>query len=253
MGRILPFVLAAVAVIALTLVEGLKTGRWVDLDRRTAYCASLLTQIPDRVGDWVGEDSTVEENILTTAGADGYISRNFQNLTSGERVNVWLIVGHAHDIAEHTPDSCYPSQGASQRAPHENYTISIEGQPDAVFWTAVFDPKNAAVPSARVFWSWFQPETEGELRWIAPSGPRWAFGNAPTLYKMYFTANAGKDEKPQDNSVCVEFAKEFMPAIRPILEQATRPTPDSFDPTATTSAATTEAADDADLSDDDAT
>lgn len=233
MVRLLPVAIALVAIVALTVVEGVRTGRWVPVDRQTAYCASLLDEIPNKIGSWVGEDDEVESTILVVAGADGFVSRMYRDNVTGRAVNVWLIVGHAHDTAEHTPDSCYPSQGYTQRDASDVYTIELEDQPDANFWTAVFEGGRTGGPPKRVFWAWFRPE-EGadQVEWIAPDKARWYFGNTPQLFKLYFTGNAqleGEDFQLSDSD-CVKLAKEFLPVVAPILNKANQPAPDDFTP-----------------------
>lgn len=230
MVRLLPVAIAVLAIVSLTVVEGIRTGRWIDTDRPLAYCASLLNDIPTKIGDWKGQDDEVDSDVLVVAGADGYVSRMYRDPASNRVVNVWLIVGHAHDTAEHTPDFCYPSQGFAQTEATNRFTITMDDQPDADFWTGVFEGGGSGAPAKRVFWAWFKPEVDGGVNWVAPEQSRWHFGNTPRLFKLYFTATAeGEgDDVDLNESDCVEFAREFLPVVEPILQRANEPVPEDF-------------------------
>ena len=236
MLRLIPFAIAAVAIAVLTYVEGKITDRWIDGNIASDYCASLLTEVPDVIGDWEGVDGEVDEEIQRTAGAQGYVSRVYKHKTTGQQVDVWLIVGHARDTAEHTPDSCYPSSGFDQKDPNAVFDLEVEGEPPAQFWTAVFQRQSAfGVGANRVFWAWFKPtlgeEEDGAaegVEWIAPENARFFFGSTRALYKLYFTAQLRDTNQAPDESVCLEFAGEFLPIANEILERANRPIPAGF-------------------------
>lgn len=235
MLRVIPFVIAAVAIAVLTYVDGSITDRWVDGTRPSAYCAELLKDVPNKIGDWEGVDEDVDSNIQKTAGAQGYVSRVYKHSVTGQTVDVWLIVGHARDTAEHTPDSCYPPAGFEQEEPNAVFQIEAPGQPPGDFWTAVFHKQETlGLVANRVFWAWFKPtlgdseDGASEVRWIAPDRPRFYFGSTRALYKLYFTAGASGVDEAADASVCLEFAAEFLPAVEPILARANKPVPDDF-------------------------
>lgn len=236
MLRLIPFAIAALAIAALTFVEGSITDRWVDVNRESAFCSTLLAEVPDVIGDWEGTDEEVDPEIQKTAGAQGYVSRAYRNKVTGRLVDVWLIVGHARDTAEHTPDSCYPSSGFQQKDDNANYTMNVEGETPATFWTAIFHKSSPIGTTAnRVYWAWFKPTLGGNddgaatVDWIAPSNPRFHFGSTRALYKLYFTAAAKDVDESPDDSVCLEFADQFLPILNDILAQANDGVPSDYD------------------------
>jgi hypothetical protein len=223
--RYLPYVLAVVALVGFTAYQGIVTDRWRE-NIEAKECAQLLESIPKNIGDWVGEDKVVADQIKNTAGAEGYVSRTYRNSKTNQVVDVWFIVGHSFDIWRHTPTVCYRVQQFEQHGKEEVYTIQAEGQEPADFFTTIFKKGASA---ERVFWGWSKPvrdeeqvnwiAPQGSKSWFAPSGGRGYFGNMRALYKLYFTAGvASPDEKPED-CVCVEFAQEFLPVANAILEQ----------------------------------
>ncbi|MEO1496608.1 MAG: exosortase-associated EpsI family protein [Planctomycetota bacterium] len=232
MARLLPIPIAVVVIAILTIVEGVRSGRWVNTDVPMLYAASLLDQVPTKIGSWEGQDDEVESNILVIAGAEGYVSRDYRDTETDAIVNLWLIVGHAHDTAEHTPDFCYPSQGYPMRGGMEHQQVKVDGLPESEFWTAVFEPGEAGGIAKRVFWGWFKPTDTGEVQWVAPEKSRWFFGNTPVLFKVYFTSRAEKDGDEVDfaETDSVRFAREFLREVSPLLAKANQPVPEDFVP-----------------------
>lgn len=228
--RYLPYVLAVVALVGFTAYQGVVTDRWRENVEAEA-CAKLLDMVPKTIGEWVGEDEEVEEIIRKTAGAEGYVSRMYKNTRTNEVVKVWFIVGHSFNIWRHTPNICYKAQGFSQYAPQEKVSIQADGQEPANFFTSTF---NKGPYAERVFWSWTTPITDpGQpVEWIAPDYARGHFGNMRALYKLYFTAAVkSMDEKP-DDSICIPFAKEFLPIANKILGQTGAASPTEAAPAA---------------------
>jgi hypothetical protein len=164
--------------------------------------------------------------VQKTAGAKGVaISRDYRNTQTGERVGLWLIVGHARDISAHTPDVCYPASGFEIRARENSlYPIVVPGLPDAPFWTNTFYKEDRLTGRTlnRVFWAWFNPEAdenEGKVAWEAPSNARWRFGNTRALYKMYFTSDMHDQTETAEQSPCVHFARDFLPVVDKVLSE----------------------------------
>ena len=74
----------------------------------------------------------------------------------------------------------------------------------------------------RVFWSWYKPNEEGMVEWKAPKIVRWEFGNARSLFKLYFTSNMHDFRETTEESPAMKFAKDFMPVVDKALSTAQR-------------------------------
>jgi hypothetical protein len=216
--RYLPYIVVLAAIAGFTYLEGVVSERWTGAGEAARRSAVVLKEIPTRIGEWEGEDEEVDDEIQRVAGAQGFISRIFRNKRTGETVSVWLVVGHAHYTAAHTPDICYPSAGFRQYQKNARFNLDVDGK-SVEFWTGLFrQDQGLGVSNQRVFWTWFLPQPGAtELEWKAPESPRFTFGGARALFKLYFTAAAADESERPEESVALEFAKEFLPVVGPIL------------------------------------
>lgn len=238
MTRIVPIVIAVLAIVALTVVEGVMSERWGD-NRLCGYCASLLDNVPKTIGEWTATDNQVTEIERKGSGARGYVSRTYHNDATGKDVGVWFIVGHARDTFRHTPDICYGGNGFTMEGNQARHELPLEDGKKATFFTATFGKSSAmgGEMKQRVFWSWFKPDTgSGEpVVWRVPEGMtssaiRYEFAAAPALYKLYFTVSGPEADSPPDHSVAMVFAREFLATVDPIVAPANGEIPDGFTP-----------------------
>jgi hypothetical protein len=219
MTRYIPIVVGLALILGLTYTQIQMTDRLAGTNVTAAQRAELLSSVPMNVGDWHGEDKAVDASVQKTAGAIGAISRDYRNARTGDKVELWLIVGHARDIAFHTPDICYPASGFEARSKENSlYPMVLQGLPDAPFWTNTFYKEDELTGRRliRVFWSWYNPtssENEGKVIWEAPGNARWHFGNNRAIYKMYFTSEMRDPSETAEQSACLRFARDFMPEV----------------------------------------
>ncbi|NOZ39329.1 MAG: exosortase-associated EpsI family protein [Planctomycetes bacterium] len=221
---LLPAVLALVAIVSLSFYEGYAMkDRWSEPGIEAKELSERFAKVPLNIGEWEGEDLPVDEVVRKTAGAIGYVSRRYTNVTTGKTVVLWLIVGHSRDITRHTPNICYPSSGFRQTGSQVRHLIELSDGTEANFYTAKFEKEDAfSRNKERVFWTFNHP---GANQWEAPEeGPRWRYGLAKALYKLYFTSTVQADEEVIDHNVATEFAEIMLPAIDKALfptEEAT--------------------------------
>jgi hypothetical protein len=224
MSRYLPIVLGVLVIVGLTIPQIVMSDRFASTNVSAAQRADLLKKVPKKIGDWHGDDMTVEASVKKTAGAVGAVSREYRNIRTNEKVNLWLIVGHARAISAHTPNVCYPASGFEQRAPDNSlYPMEFPGVPRAPFWTNTFFKEDfTGRRLVRVFWSWYNPQSDennGKVVWEAPENSRRQFGNTRALYKMYFSSEMRDLSETADNSACLRFAREFMPIVNEALAE----------------------------------
>jgi hypothetical protein len=222
MSRYLPIVLGVLVIVGLTIPQIVMSDRFASTNVSAAQRAELLNRVPKKIGDWHGEDKKIDETVRDVAGAVGAVSREYRNIRTNEKVDLWLIVGHARDVARHTPNVCYKGAGFEQRAPDNSlYPMEFAGVPKAPFWTNTFFKEDfTGRRLVRVFWSWYNPESdenEGRVMWEAPENSKRQFGNTRALYKMYFTSEMRDLSEMPEQSACLRFAREFMPIVNEAL------------------------------------
>jgi uncharacterized protein DUF3485 len=230
MVRYSPIIMAVLLIVGLTYIEVNMTDRLAGTNVSAEQRAALLDKVPTTVGDWRGDDVPVDPNVRKTAGAIGAVDREYHNVRTGEKVRLWLIVGHAREVSAHTPDICYPSQGFQARASENSvFTMVFPDQPKTDFLTNTFLLENNSGPQLkRVFWNWYDPmnkANEGKVVWEAPTNPRWHFGNTRALYKMYFTSTMRDPKEFAEQSACVRFARDFLPEVNKALAEVYSDTP----------------------------
>jgi hypothetical protein len=222
MSRYLPIVVGVLAIVGLTYAQVVMTDRFLTNNVTAEREAKKLENVPKEIGDWHGEDLKIEDDVRKKAGAVGAVSRSYRNVRTGEEVNLWLIVGHAHDIWRHTPNICFPASGFEARANEDSlYPMAFPDQPQSPFLTQTFFKEDfTGRKLVRVFWSWYNPESddnEGKVVWDSPKNARRKFGNARALYKMYFTSEMRDPMETTEQSACIHFARDFLPVVSKVL------------------------------------
>jgi hypothetical protein len=215
----IPVAVTVVLIASLTFWESIYSDRFTGSSVDAAEFGKLFANVPKEVGPWVGDENPVKEETLNTAGAVNHVSRTYVNRDTGQKVDLWLIVGHARDIVRHTPDICYPSQGFAQDGTTQKQSIEAVDGTKAVFNTARFrqeSPLGQGGPLVRVFWGWNANKPE-EKDWIAPESQRIHFGNNTALYKMYFTSSMKDRDELVTGNNAMEFAKVMIPEVNKAL------------------------------------
>jgi hypothetical protein len=221
----LPVIVGVVAIVVLTVVQGLMTDRLVDTNVTAEQRAQLLKDVPKEFGEWTSKDLEVTEEVRDTSGAVGCVSRAYRNSRTGDTVRLWIIVGHARAIGAHTPDICYRGSGFTMRSPISSlYSFEYEGRKEkADFWTNTFIKEDSLSGRhlVRVFWAWYNPKPGKPIVWQAERDPFAAFGNTRALFKMYFSSDMRDLNETTEESPAMKFGKEFLPKIEQVLLNST--------------------------------
>jgi hypothetical protein len=212
----IPVAVTLVLLATLTVVEARFSDRWSETNVTAEEFGKRFENLPQEIDGWIGTDNVVKDETLDVAGAVNHVSRTYENPETGQRVDVWMIVGHARDIGRHTPDVCYPSQGFAQDGDKMKQTVDAEGEEPATFFTARFRRENQPGMATRVFWAWNANESPEDV-WEAPGNTRLRFGNNKALYKLYFTSTMSDRNQPISENVGYRFARMTLPVINRTL------------------------------------
>ena len=72
----------------------------------------LLTNLPRRIGSWVGRDIPIPANVQRAAGNDAFLKRLYRDETRGQWVNVYIAyTAHPRTMLGHRPRICYVAGG----------------------------------------------------------------------------------------------------------------------------------------------
>jgi hypothetical protein len=71
-----------------------------------------LDTLPMVIGDWVGQDTPIDADIVERAQTDDYLNRTYENSRrSGEKLSLWINYSNTGLNLRHTPEVCLPSSG----------------------------------------------------------------------------------------------------------------------------------------------
>lgn len=202
---------------ALMLIVGTGAAhRWrdskrVDEARVLTLAAERLRDVPQRFGDWVGEDLPMDEAQLRRGQIEGHLSRSYTNTTNGATVLTLLVCGAPGPISVHTPDACFKGNGYELAKPAQRH--QLEGERPAEVRAGDFLFAASPVPHGlRVLWTW----NEGS-GWRAPDQPRLAYAGNPFLYKAYIVRPSSNPGESLEGDACLSFLSAFIPVLEKSL------------------------------------
>jgi hypothetical protein len=219
--KYLPFAVVLIALGVGTLIEGKFSDRWgrASSEKLTAF-TERLTKVPKTVGDWVGVDDQMTEQKkkeFELSNCDGFISRTYTN-REGQSVNVYLVSGSARHVTIHTPDWCYRGAGFLNEDDPQQYTIDkTTGLPTPPEMLTTIFVKEEPTQSfrIRIFWGFTD-----DGNWRGPRMPKPTFAGKSAMYKLYMIADVnahGRSNEDVETSPVLEFARQFLPALQPVL------------------------------------
>lgn len=205
--------LAAGAIAAVAIVEGIRSNRWgATVDIQVA--ARKLDNVPRDFGNWKGTDTPIDDKIIRIAEAVGNVSRNYVNTKNGEQINVLLLCGPSGPIGAHTPEVCYGGLGFACKGKPARKPVTYANDGSATFWSARFEKKSLNEEALRVYWAW---SANGD--WEAALNPRAEFALKPVLYKLYLVRGDDQLSRVADpNQEPIDmFLHEFLPIVKNAL------------------------------------
>jgi hypothetical protein len=209
-------VAAAVLIVGAGLVHGSWTDRWRTSPALAALAARFET-VPMVIGDWKGTSFELPAEERAMAGAVACLGREYSNPSRGAKVSVLFLGGLPGKISTHTPDVCYRGGGYVLDSPTSFQRRYGPDERPAEFKTMLATKQGTSPSVLRIFWSWNASE-----EWSAPEEPRWKFGAAPALCKLYvIRETAGAVVDPAADP-CNDFLTLFLPELDRLVFSAAR-------------------------------
>src|SRR3954454_19679778 len=209
------FLLAVVAIIALTigpaLIEGQYVNRWgtpPDLEGASQRVGSF----PREFGSWtfVENGDPLHPEVCRELGIEGYMTRAYKNRNSGALVRVLLMVGQSGPLLRHPPYICYANVANEQigeMTKIETTTTTPAGEFN------LLEYKRARTVTNDRFLVAYGLATDAI--WKVPAMPRIEFGAAPLLYKVQLlTALDPSQSREAGTTLLKNFADDFSAAFQ---------------------------------------
>ena len=214
MRRALVLNLLAVALLILHgIVHGWWSGRWSD-GRELDAAADRLANVPLTLGEWNGEPMQLNAKRQAMGEIRGSLLRRYVHRQHRTVLSLLIVCGEAGPIAVHTPDVCYRGAGFDLAGPVRPLTVG--SGPEAEFQASLFRKRGEEAAALQIFWSW----NDGQ-GWRTPAHPRFAFGGAPALYKLYVVREmASAPGSGPDRGV--EFLRVLLPELEKVLFERDR-------------------------------
>ena len=205
-------VLIAVLVLVLSgLLHGLASERWATKPA-LSQAAARVPKVPTEIGPWRAEPVESDAAAFAQAGAVSYWTRSYVNGKTKDRILVILMCGRSGRMAAHTPEVCYRGAGYEMERDPETLALSTsQGAALGTFWTARFAKAGDTASAQRLWWSWRAQDT-----WQASAQPRWDFGGASCLYKLYLSHDETGPENASTAAI-TDFMRQFLPELNKTL------------------------------------
>ncbi|MFZ1936724.1 MAG: exosortase-associated EpsI family protein [Thermoguttaceae bacterium] len=212
----LQFSLAVLVAVGLTIASGVihgrMTNRWgVQID--TVAAANRLKEIPNEFGDWqLQAAEELDKGALQQLDPAGYVVRRYQNLQTGDVVNVTVLLGRPGPISVHTPEVCLGMQNYEVVGERRKATISAAAGADELWWLD-YKVRNLSGDQLRLYYAW-----SSGGRWQALEDARFWSAGLPYLYKTQLSCvlPPGATNPPSDDP-CRKFLQDFVPVARKYL------------------------------------
>jgi EpsI family protein len=221
-----PLLIAAAAAGLFLLAAGggyrALSGQLMRADEPAHIPAGTLKELPLNIGQWVGRDQSLDEQILKRASVDDHLTRLYQRTTDHASVAIWIAYGiRARDLMPHRPEVCYPGAGWTLRkTDHLDFRVPDNQTVTArllTFASGTVDPRPLVVLTYYIV----DDETCEDVSLLRSKAWR---GQTAIRYmtqiQISYRIETMSTASPE--TILGEFASETFPLIRALLENAAR-------------------------------
>lgn len=92
--------------------------------------AGSLRVLPTRIGDWTGQDLSLDPALVAATATDDHLYRTYQRHAGTATVCLYIAYGiQGRDLMPHRPEVCYPGAGWAIRASRRARLPLADGSP----------------------------------------------------------------------------------------------------------------------------
>jgi hypothetical protein len=210
--------LACALAIASGTVRAWQVRRVEDALRLHRESPFPLESLPMTVGNWVGEKTELDPDIVARTGSNDLVTRRYVNQTTGVALDVIVLHGPASDIFIHSPDFCYPRAGYTQMGDLGERPVSTPAGPVA-FRTAAFTRGDPAHPDTQeVYYSW-----RYNGRWTTEVRRPREMERVSGMYKVQVARRLQPNEARSVDNPCEAFLEALLPALEARIAEHSSP------------------------------
>jgi Protein of unknown function (DUF3485) len=167
-----------------------------------------LESIPNTLGDWQGEPTEIDEQIVRLSGARDVVTRRYVNRNTGVAIDMILLFGTAVDMYGHTPEVCYPAAGYTLVSSPELRRVQTPSG-DASFRTLVYAKgEGAAARLQEVNYTW-----RHNGRWSPELANYKLLERIPGMYKVHIARHTTGRERREIGNPSEAFLRALLPEM----------------------------------------
>lgn len=189
----LPIGIIVVMTVASGYLQGQLSGRWGVPDDVEAI-GERVGVFPREIGAWhaVSEEK-LSDGVIKELQCGGYVSREYRNAKTGERVAIILLFGPSGTMTAHSPDVCYGAQGHTVIGDAEQVMIASENGIEGEFLVQGLKSDGLGGGDLRVYYGWW-----ADGKWTAPKLARLRLAGHRYLYKVQVQTRVDSSAAQED-------------------------------------------------------
>jgi hypothetical protein len=208
---------ALLAVLAVTTyLQGVATERWgrEKTERLQKLATNVNERIPMEIGEWIATEHEVDKEQYKASNCEAARALTFENRTSGEEIDVFVVAGTARNVTIHTPDWCYRGAGYEMENEKNEFIMECPGLPQPPeFLTATFKKEEPSqITRLRIFWTF-----SDDGSWHGPRQEKVTFAGRKSLAKVYLITRIPLQGDELEENATFSFVKDFMPVLNAAL------------------------------------
>ena len=194
-------------------LHGRTVQRWGEANALRLAAERFQSGLPARVGPWqLIKTHECEEGVAEVLQCAGYLNGVYTNDQTGDTVVVAVVAGPAGPISVHTPEICYSAEDYEMAGERQSVAISDSAGQKHTFWQLDAVSRHVGRPHLRLLYGW-----SSGGKWVASSGPRFAFAGEPVLYKLQLAGPPETNVTSTSSDASHDFLSQFVSLIQPRL------------------------------------
>jgi hypothetical protein len=168
-----------------------------------------LETLPMVLGDWRGEETTIDPKIARRTGATDLMTRRYVDQRTGATLEAIILYGPTTEVYGHAPEVCYQAAGYEKVAGPEARAIK-SGSLEVPFRSLVYSKgEGGQADLHEVYYSWrftrhWSPDLMGTYK---------RFERIPGMLKVHLARRVTEHERRDIGNPCEAFLEALLPEL----------------------------------------